>query len=292
MNIIVGLNFLPDANIITMDDGRIDERDLVYMVHPSDLIAVEAAVRLKETNGSGKVSLIALASPSGERLMRRCLSLGADEAILIDYPVNSPEGLFIGMILAEGCKKMDFNLILCGHGSLDNLGGQTGYVMAEQLNLPIITRVTKLDLLFEKKELILEKKLEKGYREKIMLPLPALLTLEEGLNEPRYSSLPDMLEAQKKGIKTINRGDLNLLPEEEILKRPLVELLHLKTPKPRPKRIFTPDTSLSAEERMWQIMSGGAAEKNNKEIFEGSPDDLSLKFVEYLAQLGINPNRG
>jgi electron transfer flavoprotein beta subunit len=291
MNVIVCVNFLPDANIITLDDGRIDEEDLVYTVHPSDLVAVEAAVRIKEEKGLGQVILVSLSSPSAERLLRRCLSLGADEAVLIDAPpFDNPDGYLIGAILARCCRAMDFALILYGHGSWDSLSGQTGYVMAERLSLPIVTRVTKIDIFPERNELAVEKRLERGYRERVELSLPAVLTLEESLNEPRYASLPNMLYALGKEINRMNRENLNFSPEEEELKRPGLKLLHMKKPKPRPKKIFTPDTSLSAEDRMWQIMSGGLDEKN-KELFEGSAEDLSSIFVDYLAQLGIKPDQ-
>jgi len=290
MNIIVCLNFLPDANIITLEDGRIDQEDLVYMVHPSDLVAVEEAVRIKEETRSGKVILVAVFSPSGERLLRRCLSLGADEAILIDGPnLKNPDGYSLGVVLAECCRTMDFALILCGHGSLESLGGQTGYVIADRLSLPIVSRVTKIDIFPQRNELALEKRLERGYRERVELALPAVLTLEESLNEPRYASLPNTLCALKKKINRMNRENLNFSPKEEESTRPRLKLLHMKNPKPRPKKIFTPDTSLSAEDRIWEIMSGGLNEKN-KELFEGSPEDLGLKFVEYLAQIGIETN--
>lgn len=293
MNIIVCVNFLPDANIITLDTqdgGRIEEEDLVYTVHPSDLVAVEEAIRLKKESGSGKVILAALSSPSGERLLRRCLSVGADEAVLIDHPdIKNPDGYSGGAILAECCRGMAFDLILCGHGALDSLGGQAGYVIADRLGLPIVSRVTKIGIDTGGGGLRVEKRLERGYRERLELNLPALLTLEEGLNELPYPSLPEVLTALGKEIGRINWKDLHSSPEEKDLARPKLERLHMKTPKPRPKKIFTPDTSLSAEDRMWQIMSGGMAEKN-KEMFEGSPEDLSKKFIDYLKQLEIDPD--
>jgi electron transfer flavoprotein beta subunit len=292
MNIIVCVNFLPDVNIITLDDGRIDKESLVYMVHPSDLVAVEEAVHIKEENKLGRVILIALASPSGERLLRRCLAVGADEAILIDDPsLKNPDGLAIGAMLALCCRTMDFDLILCGQGAVDCLGGQTAYVMADLLGLPVISRVTKIDIFPEKNEMAIEKKLERGYRERLELALPAVITVEENLNEPRYPSLPNMLCALSKEIKRMNRKNLNFTPEEANLTQSKIELLQMKTPKARPKKIFTPDTNLSAEDRMWQIMSGGLQEKN-KALFEGNPEELSRKFVEYLAQLGIDPAQG
>jgi electron transfer flavoprotein beta subunit len=291
MNIIVCVTFSPDVNIIRLDpknEGRIDTEDLVYTIHPSDLVAVEAAVQIKEQNGSDRVILVALSSPSDERLLRKCIAIGADEAVLLNDPhFKNPDGYSIGAILAMCCRTMDFDLILCGHGALESLGGQTGYVMAELLSLPMVSRVTKIDIFSERNRLAIEKKLERGYRERVEVPLPALLTLEESLNVPRYASLPNMLYAQEKEIKTMNREDLGFSPEEEDLRRPKLERLYMKPPKPRPKKIFTPDTSLSAEDRMWQIMSGGLNEKN-KELFDGPPDELSLKFVEYLNQLGID----
>ncbi len=291
MNIIVCLNFLPDWNIIALDDGRIDPEDLVYMVHPSDLAAVEEAVGIKEAMGESKVILVAASSPSGERLLRRCLSVGADEAILIDEPrFNNPDSFLLGVVLAQCCLTIDFDLILCGQGSLDNLGGQTAYVMADLLSLPIVSRITKLEVLPGGNELAVEKKLERGYREKMELPLPAVLVVEETLNQPRYPSLTQMLKAQGQGIKRMNRKELNFSPQEEEQVRPKVELVSIKTPKPRPKKIFTPGTNLSAEDRMWQIMSGGLKEKN-KALFEGNPEELSKNFLDYLTQLGIGPGR-
>jgi electron transfer flavoprotein beta subunit len=294
MNIIVCLNFCPDANVITLDpedSGRINEEDLIYAVHPSDLVAVEEAVKIKEANGSGKVTLVAMPSPSDERLLRKCLALGADDTVLINVPkFTKPDGHSIGALLAACCRTMDFDLILCGHGSLDNLGGQTGYVMADLLDLPIVSRVTKIDVLPEQSRLHVEKRLERGYREQFKLPLPALLTLEESLNEPRYASLHNMLFALEEDIKRLNEQDLNFPPEEKDLTKPKLKLIQIKTPKPRPKKIFTPDTSLSAEDRMWQIMSGGMDQKkDNNELFEGTPEELSSKFIDYLKQLEIEP---
>lgn len=294
MNIIVCLNFLPDPNIIALDTengGRIHDEDLIYIVHPSDLVAVEEAVRIKERKRSGEVSLVAMSSPSDERLLRKCLALGADNAVIINEPsYNKHDGHSTGLLLAACCRTMDFDLILCGHGSLDSQGGQTGYVIADLLNLPVVSRVTKIDVLPEKSGLQVEKRLERGYREQLELPLPAILTLEENLNEPRYASLPNTLSALEQDVKRMSRQDLILSPEEEDLAKPKLELIQIKTPKPRPKRIFTPDTSLSAEDRMWQIMSGGLDDKNkNKELFEGSPEELSSKFMDYLKQLELEP---
>ena len=132
----------------------------------------------------------------------------------------------------------------------------------------------------------LEGKLEGGNREKTEVIPPALLTVETALNEPRYASLPSLMAGLKKSIKKLDLSGLGLSPEQAGLKGAKTRVVSLSVPKPRPKKPFTPDSSLSAAERIRLIMSGGVSEKS-KSLFEGSAEELSAKFVEFLEQYNI-----
>ena len=291
MDIIVCIKPVPDVNIISLTDHgetRIDSDDLVYVVNPSDLVAVEEALRIKEKTGEGKVLIVSMSPPSNERLLQRCLALGADEAIRIwDKHFEHADGHTTGVILAKAIAAQPYDLILSGQKAADTDDGQVGYVIANMLDIPIISSVTKIQVAHQDQKThqdrtaMVEKKLPKGFRERLEVTLPAFLAVEESLNEPRYAGLPELMDSLRKEITQCNMKDLGLSSKEIGKTASKKNLLGISTPKPRPKKIFTPDSSLSAAERMELIMSGGATKKDN-ELFEGSPETLSVKFVDFL----------
>ncbi|MFC1886068.1 electron transfer flavoprotein subunit beta/FixA family protein [Thermodesulfobacteriota bacterium] len=291
MNIVVCVKPTPDVNIVSLIQGnesQIDGDDLVYMINPCDLVAVEEAVRIKEAAGGGKIVIVSMSPPSHEKALRRCLALGADEAIRIwDRQFEHADSHITGVVLAKAIAGLSYDLILCGRKAVDTDDGQVGYVIAEQLDLPIVSGVTEIKRHSEDHTAIVEKKLQKGYREKLEVPLPALFAVEESLNEPRYASLPDLMTGLKAQIRQCNMRDLGLTLKEVGPAACRKKLLHISTPKPRPKKVFTPDSSLSAADRMALIMSGGVEQKN-QELFEGTPETLSVKFIDYLEQLNID----
>lgn len=292
MNIIVCVKPVPDVNIIalTTDRGetRIDDRDLVYVINPSDLVAVEEAVRITEIAGEGKVLIVSMCRPSHEHLVQRCLALGAHEAICAwDKPFEHADSHTTGKILSKTIAAQPYDLILSGQKAADTDDGQVGYVIAGMLDIPIVASVTHIRMDRGAHAAIVEKKLAKGFRERLEVKLPAFFAVEESLNEPRYASLPDLMASLRKEMKRLNMKDLGLSSKEVGAAAGKKRLLGVSTPKPRPKKIFTPDSSLSAAERMELIMSGGAVEKKS-ELFEGSPETLSVKFVDFLEQLNID----
>lgn len=291
MDIVVCVKPVPDVNIISLTDHgetRIDSDDLVYVLNPSDLVAVEEALRIKEQTGEGRVLIVSMSPPSNERLIQRCLALGADEAICIwDRHFDHTDSLTTGRILAKAIAAQPYDLILSGQKAADTGDGQVGYVIAGVLDIPIISSVTRIQISHQDSIATVEKKLPKGYRERLEVTLPAFLAMEGSLNEPRYASLPDLMDSLRKEIRRFDMKDLGLSSKEAGATACKKRLLGVSTPKPRPKKIFTPDSSLSAAERMQLIMSGGVTEKNN-ELFEGSPETLSVKFVDYLEQLNID----
>ena len=289
MNIVVCVRPVPDPSIVSLDShtGHIDSNDLVYMVNPSDMVAVEEAVRIKERNGNSQVTLVSMAPPPTEKLLHHCLALGADEAILVwDKGLDSSDSYATALILAKAISSLQYDLILCGSRAVDTQAGQVGYIVAEMLGTPIVSRVVGIGVSPQGDKVTVESKLEGGNREKIEIVLPALLAVEAGLNEPRYASLPSLMAGLRKSVKKFNLSELRLSPEEVGSKGAKIRVVALSAPKPRPKKLFTPDSSLSAAERTRLIMSGGVPQKA-KSLFEGSAKEVSSKFIEFLNQVNI-----
>jgi electron transfer flavoprotein beta subunit len=286
VNIIVCVKPVPDVSIITLDPntGLIGSDDLVYIVNPYDMVAVEEAVRIKERDGVSQVTLMSVAPPSTKRLLHRCLAMGADEAMLLwDSRFDSSDSYATGVILAKAIGSLQYDLILCGQKAIDTEAGQVGSVIAERLDIPLASRVVEIDISPDGKKVTVESKLEKGNRAEVEVILPALLTVEVDLNEPRYVSLPSLMAGLRKDIKEYNLEALGLSSEEVGSKGAKTRTVTLSPPKPRPKKVFTPDSHLSAEERLRLIMSGGVTQKQG-DLLEGDPGKIASSVVQFLSE--------
>jgi len=290
VRMIVCVKPTPDVNVVCLDpfeENRIDPDDLVYEANPSDVVAVEEAVRIKEKNPLAEVVVLSMAPPSTISVLRSCLAMGCDEGVLLwDDDFRDSDSYATGVILAKAIGLGKFDLILCGSGAADTAQGQVGYVIADLLHVPILSKVNELRIHPEDHKITVERKIEKGRRQGVEVPLPALLCVEESMNEPRYASLPSLIGALRKDIGIHNRKSLGLSPQEVGVRGSKTKIVQLSLPRPRPKKLFTPDSSLSAAERMRLVMSGGAKQRR-EELFEGSPDELSRKLIQYLTQMRV-----
>lgn len=290
MNIAVCVKPVPDVNIISLNpynEGEIDPNDIVYTMNAGDAVAVEAAVSIKEKDPPGHVTLISMAPPSTERVLRRYLALGADEAVLLwDENFQDADSYATGVVLAKALGSLPYDLILCGNKAADTNAGQVGYVIASILDIAIVTRVVTLALDSKDKAISADRKIERGRRESVKVHLPVLVAVDETLNEPRYASLPSFMAAFRKDIRRYGMGDLGLSAESVGARGSKTRLVNMALPRPKPKKIFTPDSKLTSYERMRLVMSGGVKEKQ-QELFEASPEELSSKFCEFLKQVKI-----
>jgi electron transfer flavoprotein beta subunit len=222
--------------------------------------------------------------PSACQALREGLSSGADKAILLSDPAfDGADSHSTAVVLAEAIKNIPYDLILCGVRAIDTNSGQVGSLIASLLDIPMVTAVTDIEVLPGRKALAAQRKLEGGNREVIETSLPALLTIEAGINTPRYASLPALIAAQRKTIEIFNRIDLGLPPEQVGSRGAVIQKLALSIPKPRPKKLFTPDSNLPAAERMRLIMSGGIAARKT-DILQGSPQEIAANLLKYLKQ--------
>jgi electron transfer flavoprotein beta subunit len=292
VKIAVCIKPVPDVSIVTLDPntGLINSDDLVYIVNPYDMVALEEAVRIKERDGASRVTLISMAPPVTKRMLRQCLAMGADEAMLLwDESFENSDSYATGVILAKAIGSGQYDLVLCGQKAIDTEAGQAGSVIAERLDIPLASRVVKIDISPDAKKADIESKLEKGSRARIEVLLPAVFTVELDLNEPRYASLPSLMAGLRKDITEFNREMLGLSYGEVGTEGAKTGAVALSLPRPRPKKIFTPDSSLSAEERLRLVISGGITQKQG-DVLQGDRDKIAATVVQFLSEKGFFPS--
>ncbi|WP_124726997.1 electron transfer flavoprotein subunit beta/FixA family protein [Staphylospora marina] len=219
MNILVCLKQTFDTEEkITLENGRISEDGVEFVINPYDEYAVEEAIRLKEKHG-GEVTVITVGPERAEQALRTAMAMGADKGIIVDLEDVEEEldEHSIAKILATTIKEEcdEFDIILCGYMAVDDGSAQVGPRLAELLDIPHISTIVKLDIDGDK--VTVEKDVE-GDVETIESKLPILVTAQQGLNEPRYPSLPGIMKAKKKPLSRIEPDDLDL-DEEEISAR-------------------------------------------------------------------------
>ena len=213
MNILVCLKQTFDTEErIVLEDGQISEDGVEFVINPYDEYAVEEAIKLKEEHG-GEVTVITVGPERAEQALRTAMAMGADKGIIVDSEdLEDADEYTIAKILAEVIKEQEYDIILCGYMAVDDGSAQVGPRLAELLGIPHISTITKLTIDGENVEV--EKDVE-GDVEIIQSKLPILLTAQQGLNEPRYPSLPGIMKAKKKPLERLDLDDLDL-DEEDI----------------------------------------------------------------------------
>lgn len=236
MHIVVCIKQVPDTEHLKSvktdpETGTIIREGVPSIVNPFDEFAVEEAVRLKEQH-RGKVTVITMGPPQAQEALVHCLSVGADEAILIsDRAFAGADTLATGYTLAAAIRKLgQCDLILCGQQAIDGDTAQVGPGIAENLHLPQVTYVNKVTL--EGKKLRAQREVEEG-AEVIETRLPALVTVVKGINEPRIPSFSSIAEALEKEIPTWTAQNLEVDPERLGLQGSPTRVIRVWTPEPR-----------------------------------------------------------
>lgn len=216
MRIFVCLKQVPDtgARLEARPDGKgIVEQGFNFVMNPYDEFAVEEALRLREKFGGSVV--VASAGPARvQEALRTALAMGADEAYhLKDDGLEGAGPLGIALALSRIAKQAGFDLILCGKQATDDDSAQVGSILAELLDLPQVTVVTKLEVDPSGKKALARREMD-GYAEMVEVTLPAVFTANRGLNEPRYPTLPGIMKAKKKEIKVLDLASLDLTASE------------------------------------------------------------------------------
>jgi len=212
MNMLVFVKRVPDTESrirIQHETRTIVEDGLNFVISPYDEYAVEEALRIKEAKG-GTVRVVAVGRDEAATVLRKCLAMGADEAFLVkDDAPETYDGLRTARIIARAVERKlgGADLLLFGKQSVGADNGQVPAMAAELLGLPQATVVTKLEI--DGASATALREIEGGL-EKVALTLPAVVTAQKGLNEPRYETLKGIMAAKKKPVPVITLDELGL----------------------------------------------------------------------------------
>lgn len=226
MNIIVCLKqtFDTEAKIKLTSDGKIETKGVSLIINPYDEFAVEEALKIKEKDG-GQVTVISVGGSEVQNALRQALAMGADQAVLIDPGVDELDEYATANILAQALRDMEYDIILGGWRAIDDGSAQVAGRVAELLDIPVVNTVIKLEVTGD--QALATKEIEGG-SEIIEVSLPAIITAQKGLNEPRYPTMKGIMKAKKKPMEKTTAADIGL--DNVSLK---IQTLSYSLPEPR-----------------------------------------------------------
>lgn len=260
MKYIVCLKQVPDTMEVKVDPEtkRIVREGVPSILNPYDYYALEEALRLKERFG-GTTIAISMGPPQAEAVLKEAISLGIDEAYLLsDRAFAGSDTLATSYTLAQAIRKIgNFSIVLCGREAMDGSTGQVGPELAEHLEVPIITYVSKIINISEN-SLECTRLLEDHY-ETLKSPLPAVITVIKEINEPRLPSLKGMLKAKKTQIPVWTKNDIGGQESQ-----------------------FGQDGSPTKVVEIWRPEI-----KKEGKVVQGEPDELAQVIYDELKKLGV-----
>ncbi|HLQ98631.1 MAG TPA: electron transfer flavoprotein subunit beta/FixA family protein [Candidatus Dormibacteraeota bacterium] len=242
MNIYVLLKKTFDTEEkIMIADGQIEDDSAEFIINPYDEYAVEEAIKQRDEHG-GEVTVVTIGDEDSEKQLRTALAMGADKAVLINTEDDLEDGdqFTTAKILETFFEDKEADLILAGNVAIDEASGQVGPRLAARLGISYVTTIT--DLKIDGETAKIDKDVE-GDVEKVETSLPVLVTCQQGLNEPRYPSLPGIMKAKKKPLEELEIDDLDL-DEDEL------------EPKTKTVEIFLP-----AEKEAGKVLEGEVADQ-------------------------------
>lgn len=195
---------------IAVNNGTIAEDGVKFVINPYDEYAVEEAVKLRDEHG-GSVTLVSVGPDRTAEALRTALAMGADDAVLISDERIPDDEYAVSKVLHAYLSKENADIIIGGNFSVDRGAGQVAIRVAGLLGIPHAGSITKLTVNGGKAEVHRD---AEGDLEVLELPLPALFTAQQGLNEPRYPSLPGIMKAKKKPFQNLTLDDLGLSADD------------------------------------------------------------------------------
>lgn len=226
MKILVAVKRVVDYNVkirVKTDGSGVDTAHVKMSMNPFDEIAVEEALRLKETGKASEIIAVSIGVAACQETIRTALAMGADRGILVETDAEV-QPLAVAKILRSLADREQPQLIILGKQAIDDDANQTGQMLAALLNWPQGTFASKVTP--ENNKLAVTREVDGGL-ETVRLNLPAVVTTDLRLNEPRYASLPNIMKAKKKPIETLTPQDLGVDPA------PRLTTLKVEEPKKR-----------------------------------------------------------
>lgn len=207
---------------IVVNNGEIVDDGAEYIINPYDEYAIEEAITVRDEHG-GEVTVVTIGDEEAEKQLRTALAMGADKAVLINTEddLDEMDEYTVAKILAEYLKDQEVDLVLAGNVAVDGGSGQVGPRVAEMLGINYVTTITKLEIDGSDVEIVRD---VEGDSEVIKTALPLLVTAQQGLNEPRYPSLPGIMKAKKKPLEELELDDLDLDEDDVEAKTETVDI--------------------------------------------------------------------
>ena len=226
MKILVPVKRVVDYNVkvrVKKDETDVELDNVKMSMNPFDEIAVEEALRLKEKGVASEIIAVSIGLSEVQETIRNALAMGADSGIFVNC-TSKLEPLSVAKILTSICKKIKPDLVIMGKQAIDDDMNATGQMLSAMLNWGQATFASKLEI--QDKKIKVSREIDGGI-ENIEVNLPAIVTTDLRLNEPRYASLPNIMKAKRKPIDEIKVEDLNIDIE------PKLEILKVEEPKSR-----------------------------------------------------------
>lgn len=232
MKILTTVKHVVDVELnIRIRDGIINEEGLQYVMNAWDENAVEATVVLKENN-SAETTLLCIGGDESTVTIRKAFAMGIESGIQIKDPLlKMADSSALAKVLKKVYEKGAYDLVITGKQAQDTDNGQTGLMMAEFANLPCVSNVTSIEVLDEKK-LKLTRQGDEG-KEVIELELPAVITVNDSINEPRLPALKGIMMAKKKTIEILDLAGLGLSADEAGINQLKTEIISFNEPESR-----------------------------------------------------------
>ncbi len=224
MKIIVVIKRVPDTETqvrLGSDGKTIDPAGVVYVMNPYDEYAVEEAVQLKEKFG-GEITVMCVGPEEATKEIRTAIAMGCDNGVLMKLPEGGLDPMGIARALTGEIKGREYDLILFGKKNVDDDNGQIPLLVAARLDLPVVTAINELEVMPDEKKARAKRNIVGG-AEVFETAIPAILTAEKGLNEPRYPNLIAVRKSMKAPL------DIKEIPAEP----PALKVISMELPPPR-----------------------------------------------------------
>ncbi len=239
MKILVCVKQVPDTNEVKIDPvkGTLIREGVPSILNPDDANALEAALQIKDINKDVTIVALTMGPPQAVIMLRECLAMGADEAILLsDRAFAGADTWATSNTLAAAIRKIpDVDLVFAGRQAIDGDTAQVGPQIAERLGIPQVTYVQDIQL--NDSKLIVERQLEDGY-EVIEVRMPALLTAVKELNTPRYMTIGGIVDAFKKDVSIWTLNNLGISDKEVGLSASPTQVFRSFAPPPKGKGVM------------------------------------------------------
>ena len=211
MNIYVCIKQVPDTETkikLNADSSGIDTTGIKWIMSPYDEFAIEEALRLREKNAGSTVTVLSAGPARVVETIRTALAMGADNGIHIELPENADNNMSAKALAGALKKETKVDIVYSGKEAIDDGAAQTSQLTAEYLGVPYVTVVLAVE--YGATSVKCKREIEGGAFEMVEVSLPALIAAQKGMNEPRYASLPNIMKAKKKEVKSLKGADVGV----------------------------------------------------------------------------------